>query len=123
MDNGHLSYYKNHEEKSPRYILTLKNCAVRDEGSKPNKRHIAKKSSSAVAPTSTTLPNSSSNGSLDSNEKAEAGSRFYVFSIYQRFNTKKNDGYIYNENATGTGGPANAGSTSGQRIESVKSNI
>ena len=54
MDNGHLSYYKNHEEKSPRYILTLKNCAVRDEGSKPNKRHIAKKSSSSVsAPTST----------------------------------------------------------------------
>jgi len=92
LDNGHLSYYKNHEEKSPRYILTLKNCAVRDEGSKPNKRHITKKSSSAVAPTSTLL-NSSSNGSLDSNEKAEVGSRFYVFSIYQRFNTKKNDGY------------------------------
>ena len=39
LDHGHLSYFKSHEDKAPRYILTLKNCAVRDEGSKVNKRN------------------------------------------------------------------------------------
>mmetsp|Transcript_16951 Transcript_16951/g.30756 ORF Transcript_16951/g.30756 Transcript_16951/m.30756 type:complete len:763 (+) Transcript_16951:210-2498(+) len=75
LNLGQLSYYRSHEEKSPRYILTLKNCAVRDEGSKVNTRHNGKKSSSS--------------GSLDSLEhhqhhEHEVGMHFHVFSIYQR---------------------------------------
>jgi len=74
LDHGQLSYYKSHEEKSPRYILTLKNCAVRDEGSKVNKRH-SKKSGGAGG--------ESAEGSHSDN-KNEVGSHFHVFSVYQR---------------------------------------
>jgi len=59
LDHGQLSYYKSHEDKSPRYVLTLKNCAVRDEGSKVNKRH-------------------------GGGGGEEVGSHFHVFSVYQR---------------------------------------
>lgn len=65
LNHGQLSYYKSHEERSPRYIMTLKNCAVRDEGSKVNKRH-----------------GSAKNG--ESSDHHAVGSRFYVFSVYRR---------------------------------------
>lgn len=61
--------------------MTLKNCAIRDEGSKVNKRHSAAKKASL--PKSSTSSNDSE--SVDSAEhQPEVGSRFYVFSIYQR---------------------------------------
>uniref|UniRef100_A0A7S3Q517 diacylglycerol O-acyltransferase n=1 Tax=Chaetoceros debilis TaxID=122233 RepID=A0A7S3Q517_9STRA len=37
LERGRLSYFLHHNDVSPRYILTLKNCAVRDDGAKPNK--------------------------------------------------------------------------------------
>ena len=70
LQTGQLSYYKSHEDKSPRYILTLKNCAVRDEGSKANKRHSIKKI-----------------GSESGDDKTEVGAHFHVFSVYQRTTT------------------------------------
>lgn len=86
LDHGQLSYYKSHEERNPRYVLTLKNCAVRDEGSKLNKRHhigYGKKSLSDVGSDCGGSPKSSA--SLDSgSETREVGSHFHVFSIYQR---------------------------------------
>jgi diacylglycerol O-acyltransferase-1 len=35
LENGNLSYYKEHTDQSPRYVLNLKDCAVRDDGAKP----------------------------------------------------------------------------------------
>ena len=64
LNHGQLSYYRSHEERSPRYILTLKNCAVRDEGWKVNKRH--------------------NKSGIRSDPGAAVGSHFHVFSIYQR---------------------------------------
>ena len=87
LDHGQLSYYKSHEEKAPRYILTLKNCAVRDEGSKINKRHSGKGSA--------TSSSGENYDALDTTERQrEVGSHFHVFSIYQRSSTnssKKKD--------------------------------
>ena len=90
LDHGQLSYYKSHEEKAPRYILTLKNCAVRDEGSKVNKRHSGKGS------VTSSTGGGNNYDALDTTERqrAEVGSHFHVFSIYQRSSTnasKKND--------------------------------
>ena len=65
LENGRLSYYKTHEERSPRYVLTLKDCAVRDDGSKVNRRNNTKKSSEDAS-------------------EMEVGSHYYVFSVYQR---------------------------------------
>jgi len=66
LENGRLSYYRTHEERSPRYVLTLKDCAVRDDGSKVNRRrNVNKKPSSEDA------------------SDMEVGSHFYVFSVYQ----------------------------------------
>ena len=67
LSNGQLSYYKSHEERNPRYILTLKNCAVRDEGSKINKRHSKRQATGD-----------------DGSDKNVVGSHFHVFSVYQR---------------------------------------
>ena len=107
LNHGQLSYYKNHDERSPRYILTLKNCAVRDEGAKINKRHS---SGANKTPQNNSLKSSIiSNGGeneyhptslsdfedddffgIDSTEKnRQSGSHFYVFSIYQRSTTEK----------------------------------
>ncbi|KAL7533971.1 hypothetical protein ACHAWF_004681 [Thalassiosira exigua] len=61
---GRLSYYKSHEERSPRYALTLRDCAVRDEGSKANTRRR--------------------NSGGSSGGGGEEGARFHVFSVYQR---------------------------------------
>ena len=86
MQNGQLSYYKSHEEKFPRYMLTLKNCAVRDEGFKINKRHVVKKGGG---------------GSEDGS--GEVGSHFHVFSVYQRLTTSNsnNNGDISGGDAEG----------------------
>ena len=68
LDRGRLSYYLSHlESTKPRYVLSLRGCAVRDDGRKINRRH---KSSST--PKGKDPP-------LD-----EVGAYFFVFSIYQR---------------------------------------
>jgi hypothetical protein len=66
LEQGKISYYQDHTDASPRYVLTLCGCAVRDEGLKRNKRHV-KKYGEGVGP------------SVD-----EVGAYFHVFSIYQR---------------------------------------
>lgn len=78
LDHGQLSYYKTHEDRSARYVLTLKNCAVRDEGSKANKRHSASRKTSSSEECAPSSP-----GSQDQHE---VGSQFHVFSIYRRPN-------------------------------------
>mmetsp|Transcript_28427 Transcript_28427/g.60207 ORF Transcript_28427/g.60207 Transcript_28427/m.60207 type:complete len:777 (+) Transcript_28427:167-2497(+) len=91
LERGRLSYYRSHEERSPRYVLTLKDCAVRDEGSKANKRHsaYAKRLSSAVGGgggggVCDSLKSSASFDSLSEPQHHEVGSHFHVFSIHQR---------------------------------------
>eukprot|EP00571_Detonula_confervacea_P011859 CAMPEP_0172302972 /NCGR_PEP_ID=MMETSP1058-20130122/4593_1 /TAXON_ID=83371 /ORGANISM="Detonula confervacea, Strain CCMP 353" /LENGTH=645 /DNA_ID=CAMNT_0013013643 /DNA_START=63 /DNA_END=1997 /DNA_ORIENTATION=+ len=95
LDHGQLSYYKSHEEKSPRYILTLKNCAVRDEGSKVNPRHVSsgKKLGVGSTPKSNGLNGGGGNDSSDSLQQQhyELGSHFHVFSIHQRPTTRKKE--------------------------------
>lgn len=81
LEKGRLGYYKTHDDaaNAPRYLLTLKNCAVRDDGSKPNKRFRPKVSGMEVKETT-------------------PGAYFHVFSIYQRpkltlpVNVDNNDG-------------------------------
>lgn len=85
LHHGQLSYYKSHEDKSPRCILTLKNCAVRDEGSKVNKRHVS----------------SAKKGGGDSSTNSEVGSHFYVFSVYQRPHTNTASTNTHNNSSTG----------------------
>ena len=65
LQGGKISYFRDHSDISPRYMLTLRGCAVRDEGLKPNKRY--RKYRKGVE-----LP-------ID-----EPGAYFHVFSIYQR---------------------------------------
>jgi diacylglycerol O-acyltransferase-1 len=69
LSNGRLSYYLSHLESSssPRYILSLRGCAIADEGWKRNKRHTSK-----VVPKGEDPP-------ID-----EVGAYFFVFSIYHR---------------------------------------
>ena len=83
LDHGQLSYFKTHEDRSARYVLTLKNCAVRDEGSKANKRHPASKAGTSNSVDSDSTPLSPGK---EPEEQHEVGSRFYVFSIYRRPN-------------------------------------
>lgn len=64
LERGRLCYYKFHGDPSPRYLLTLKNCAVRDDGSKLNKRFRGSKGESPSTQTT--------------------GAYFHLFSIYQR---------------------------------------
>jgi diacylglycerol O-acyltransferase-1 len=94
--HGQLSYYKTHDDVRPRYVLTLKNCAVRDEGSKINKRRRATSSSASAAvvsgigggggtkSTSSSSPDDDIHDDDDDPHKHEAGSRFYVFSVHLR---------------------------------------
>ena len=42
LEGGKISYFGHHSDVSPRYVLTLRGCAVRDEGLKPNKRYKKK---------------------------------------------------------------------------------
>lgn len=67
LENGKIAYYGNHTDPSPRYVLGLRGCAVRDEGHKLNRRH---RSSKSPPP-------------LD-----EPGAYFFVFSIYLREDEK-----------------------------------
>ena len=41
LEGGRISYYGTHTDTSPRYVLTLSGCAVRDEGWKRNRRSDA----------------------------------------------------------------------------------
>jgi diacylglycerol O-acyltransferase-1 len=67
LENGKIAYYGCHTDASPRYVLSLRGCAVRDEGWKPNRRHPAFRKKESPSPP------------LD-----EAGAYFFVFSIYLR---------------------------------------
>lgn len=65
LERGRLSYFKTHFDIAPRYVLTLKNCAIRDDGFKLNKRYRSKDKNAQV---SIRTP----------------GAYYHVFSIYQR---------------------------------------
>jgi hypothetical protein len=65
LERGRLSYYRTHNEPSPRYILTLRNCAVRDDGFKPNSKYWKRNSEVDV-------------------DIQTPGAYYHVFSIYQR---------------------------------------
>jgi hypothetical protein len=66
LNRGKLSYYRTHNDSEPRYQLTLRGCAVRDEGLKRNSRHTPKGGKTVTPP-------------ID-----EVGAYFHVFSIFQR---------------------------------------
>jgi len=38
LQKGKVAYFKTHDETSPRFVMNLRNCAIRDDGCKPNKR-------------------------------------------------------------------------------------
>ncbi len=65
LDRGRVCYFLSHLENSPRYMLSLRGCAVRDEGWKRNRRHISKTTPRGKEPP------------ID-----EVGAYFFVFSIY-----------------------------------------
>jgi len=65
LDRGRIYYYYSHLESSPRYMLSLRGCAVRDEGWKRNRRHVLKTAARGKDPP------------ID-----EVGAYFFVFSIY-----------------------------------------
>lgn len=65
LDRGRISYFYNHLETSARYMLSLRGCAVRDEGWKRNRRHPSK-----VRGKDPPLE--------------EVGAYFFVFSVYYR---------------------------------------
>jgi hypothetical protein len=72
LDRGRISSYYNHLESAPRYMLSLRGCAVRDEGWKRNRRHKTK--GKKVPP-------------FD-----EVGAYFFVFSIYHRQDSSASPG-------------------------------
>jgi len=95
---GQLSYYKSHDERNPRYILTLKNCAVRDEGSKKVKgfspstallRRV-KDHGSDYHPSTLGSATTDTEEDEDDPQKHEAGSHYYVFSVHLRTTTTMN---------------------------------
>lgn len=65
LNRGRISYYLSHLENAPRYMLSLRGCAVRDEGWKRNRRHVSKNTPHGKDPP------------ID-----EVGAYFFVFSIY-----------------------------------------
>ena len=67
LSKGRISYYGSHLESSPRYVLSLRGCAVSDDGWKRNRRHRS----------------SSNNRGLDP-PLDEVGAYFFVFSIFHR---------------------------------------
>ena len=91
---GQLSYYKSHEERNPRYILTLKNCAVRDEGSKKVKgfkeRVVGTATHASDPSLGSTTTTDNNEEEEDPPEKHEAGSHYYVFSVHLRTTTTTN---------------------------------
>ena len=64
LNRGRISYFLSHLENSPRYLLSLRGCAVRDEGWKKNRRHVSKTTPRGKDPP------------ID-----EVGAYFFVFSI------------------------------------------
>lgn len=66
LTKGRLSYFKTHHEISPRFAISLGNCAIRDDGNKPNKRYRPKNKNESVPSLRT------------------PGAYYHVFSIYQR---------------------------------------
>jgi hypothetical protein len=65
---GQVSYYGTHLETQPRYVLSLRGCAVRDDGWKRNQRHSRRRHVLEEE-----------NPPLE-----EPGAYFFLFSIYQR---------------------------------------
>lgn len=63
--NGRIVYYGSHLDAQPRYVLSLRGCAVRDDGWKRNQRH-RRKTDEADPPLE------------------EPSAYFFLFSIYQR---------------------------------------
>jgi len=63
LERGRLCYYKSHEDAAPVYVLSLRRCAVRDDGYKPNRQFQKNNSNNDIK-----TPNAF----------------FHVFSIYQR---------------------------------------
>lgn len=68
LEGGRLSYFGSHSDVSPRYVLNLKGCAVREDGWKRNRRHASFKLGYEPA--------------FD-----EPGAYFFIFSVYQRDDT------------------------------------
>jgi hypothetical protein len=66
--HGQVSYYGTHLETQPRYVLSLRGCAVRDDGWKRNQRHSRRRHALEEE-----------NPPLE-----EPGAYFFLFSIYQR---------------------------------------
>lgn len=67
LSGGQLSYYRSHTDQMARYVLPLRQCAVRDDGYKLNRKHKA-----------------SGNSGGDEPDPNEVGAYYHVFSIYQR---------------------------------------
>ena len=67
LSGGRLSYYRSHTDQMARYVLPLRQCAVRDDGYKLNRKHKA-----------------SGNSGGDEPDPNEVGAYYHVFSIYQR---------------------------------------
>ena len=65
LKKGKLCYFLNHDDRSPRYSITLKNCAVRDDGFKQNRKY-RRNSMDGDIPLKT------------------VGAYHHVFSLYQR---------------------------------------
>jgi len=70
LERGRISLYENHLAESPVSVLTLRDCAVQDEGRKQNKRHKSKHNPPA---------------------ENEPGAYFHVFAIMARIDTESDD--------------------------------
>jgi hypothetical protein len=66
LQKGKISYFRSHNDSEPRYVLSLRGFAVRDDGLKINNKHTSKGGKHVSPPTN------------------EVGAYFHVFSIYQR---------------------------------------
>jgi MBOAT, membrane-bound O-acyltransferase family len=100
VEKGRLAYYLNHNESSPRYVLSLHGLAVREDGYKINKRYSGHYNNNNNSHSSNNLStfsiwrkstkSSTDNDSTDKNKKDtqpsfdEPGAYFFLFSIYQR---------------------------------------
>lgn len=97
LEGGRISYYGTHTDTSPRYVLTLTGCAVRDEGWKRNRRHSSWKRWGRDTSPPPALE--------------EPGAYFFVFSIYQR--------RVASFRGSGTGDNDDAGNLSGHSGKSI----
>jgi len=75
LEKGNVCYYKTHNDlEAPRCVLSLRGCAVRDDGWKRNRRHSSNNTAGGADPP------------LD-----ETGAYFFIFSIYQRQDDESED--------------------------------